>query len=610
MSAAKKGLHELGVTLRARWTTVARLVSLGCVIAIAEAACLWLIIPILASLLGRGAVLQGQTLTLRLVEFPQMLPPVVSPTAWLFALLLLAYLVKSALAVLRTHLTAKFQWGMRREWADSAMRRFLGRDLIVSSQKKLGNLIDDMVLQTRQAGICLRDTIETTVSSIKVVALMALLFFVNAWWGTAILATAILVGILSRPIWRTLSGGLGQKQIQHNQRLKSIASENILGLRDIKAFGAEEKRSHTFLTSLQDLNGVLIRQSLCHSLVRPTGELLILATVGVLVVIQEHSGIHGALQVPMLGFVLVTTRRLISLFCSGITTGMNVAVLLPAMDRIRQKAEDEPLHPSIDSQLSNTIHHLESSEPFEESELQHQLASQPVQDLVAKGVSFSYPGRAPVHTEATLLIPAGRIVAIVGPSGIGKSTVADILSGLLTPDAGEITYGRTRFDNASRAATRHIVGYVSQDSFMFNSTIRENLLLGVPHGQLEDEVALQACDLAGASEVLQHLPLGLDTVVGERGVHLSGGERQRLAIARVLIRDARILIFDEPTSGLDAIRRDHFLTTVRRLSGRRSIVIVTHDTGVLTAVDQVVAVSDRTLRVSGENRMPYCAEAG
>lgn len=207
--------------------------------------------------------------------------------------------------------------------------------------------------------------------------------------------------------------------------------------------------------------------------------------------------------------------------------------------------------------------------------------------LELRGVSLRYPGRQrPVFDDFDLSIAAGCVVAICGPSGVGKSSLADMLGGLISPDAGEVAIDGEVLRDGARVRWRRRVAYVEQVPYLFDGTIAENLCWGLPG---HDDAALErALDRAAALSFVQALPLGLQTRVGEAGRQFSGGERQRLALARALLREPDLLILDEVTAALDGANENAVRGTIRALKGSCTILILGHRAGLLELADQIV----------------------
>ncbi len=204
-----------------------------------------------------------------------------------------------------------------------------------------------------------------------------------------------------------------------------------------------------------------------------------------------------------------------------------------------------------------------------------------------RGVGFRYrEGHPPVLRGFDLSVAPGECVAITGPSGAGKSTLTRLLQGFLYPSEGEVRLDgrdtRTMAVNELRGA----FGVVPQETVLFSGNIHDNLVIG--HPQASHEMVVQACRLAEIHAVLQALPEGYRTVVGERGAGLSGGQKQRIAIARALLKRPRVLIFDEATSSLDAVVAEQIAATIARFRGKVTILFITHRVPAALAADRVV----------------------
>jgi ATP-binding cassette subfamily C protein len=204
-----------------------------------------------------------------------------------------------------------------------------------------------------------------------------------------------------------------------------------------------------------------------------------------------------------------------------------------------------------------------------------------------RGVRLAYDG-APVFERLDLEIPRGSITAILGASGAGKTTIVDLVTGLVRADAGRVLVDGVPLDELDLRRWRRCVGYVTQETLLFNDTIRTNVTLGDP--ALTDADVERALREAGALDFVAARPEGLDAPVGERGALLSGGQRQRLAIARALVRRPKLLILDEATAALDPDAEAAVWATVAELRGKTTVVAISHQPALL-------GVADRTYRI-------------
>lgn len=216
----------------------------------------------------------------------------------------------------------------------------------------------------------------------------------------------------------------------------------------------------------------------------------------------------------------------------------------------------------------------------------------PLKDaFVLEDVTFTYDGeRKPVLQNVALRIAAHKTTAIVGPSGAGKTTIVDLILGLVRPSSGNVAVDGTPLNQLSLATWRKRIGYVAQDSSFFHASVRENIRFG--SAEATDEDIERAAQLAFAADFIAELPEGYDTIIGDRGVRLSGGERQRLALARAIVRNPDILVLDEATSALDAMSEEKIQQAVDGLADAMTIVIVTHRLATVRKADVIYFLQD------------------
>jgi subfamily B ATP-binding cassette protein HlyB/CyaB len=227
-------------------------------------------------------------------------------------------------------------------------------------------------------------------------------------------------------------------------------------------------------------------------------------------------------------------------------------------------------------------------------------------ELVLDGVSFRHGDDRPwLFRDVDLRLPQGGVTLLVGPSGVGKSTLTRLILGFESPGEGRIRLGERDLASLAVNERRALFGVVPQETVLFAGTIRDNLAVASPHATFEDLV--MACRLAGVHDDIARMPDGYDTTVGERGVGLSGGQRQRLAIARALLKRPRFLVFDEATSHLDAATAEAFVRTVNALRGQATILFIAHAVPRGLAVDQIARLGPDGLRTVASADRPVGA---
>lgn len=218
-------------------------------------------------------------------------------------------------------------------------------------------------------------------------------------------------------------------------------------------------------------------------------------------------------------------------------------------------------------------------------------------NVVFKNVEFSYDGERKILKDINFELKSGHSIALVGPSGSGKSTIANLIPRLYDVNNGKITLDGVDVRALDLAWLRDKIGIVSQETYLFNGTIRENLLYAKPDAT--DEEIMEACKKANIEDFILNQENGLDTMVGNRGLKLSGGEKQRLSIARVLLKDPALLIFDEATASLDSISEKKIQDAINPIIDSRTSILIAHRLSTILAADEILVIRDGVIAERG-----------
>jgi ABC-type multidrug transport system fused ATPase/permease subunit len=349
----------------------------------------------------------------------------------------------------------------------------------------------------------------------------------------------------------------------------TVTQESLSAHAVIKAFGLERRTVGAYHARLLGMLSSAIRMAKISSLYDAVGDMAI--TLGQLIVLAYggYLVIDGQMEVAILvAFLGILPGLLLPL--SGFSDiGQMVQMASGSLRRVTELL-DEPL-PISDAPGAAPLVPLE-------------------REIRLDGVTFGYAADRPVLRDLDLSIPAGSHAAIVGPSGSGKSTVVNLLLRFWDPQEGRVLLDGADVREVTLASLREQIGLVFQETFIFDTTVRENIAIGRPDAS-DDEIvrAAEGAQLAGFVDAL---PSGYETVLGERGTRMSGGQRQRLAIARVLLRDPKIMILDEATSALDAQTEADILQTLEAAIRGRTTITITHRLS-LAATADAVFVLDR-----------------
>jgi ATP-binding cassette subfamily B protein len=229
-------------------------------------------------------------------------------------------------------------------------------------------------------------------------------------------------------------------------------------------------------------------------------------------------------------------------------------------------------------------------------------------DIHLDGVSFHFPGRLPLFENLTLCIPSGKTTAMIGPSGVGKSTICQMLNRLYAPDTGRVFIGDTDVSHVTLPTLRRKVGYVSTTPFIFSGTVRENIQLGQPETGFEAVIA--AATIAQAHEFIEELPQGYDTVLSEGGSNLSTGQRLRIILARAILAKPQVLILDEVSSLLDPVTEARVLESLRGSLPGLTLILVTHRNTARHWIDNTIQIDhDPTAESKDDARLTGVVKA-
>ncbi len=359
-----------------------------------------------------------------------------------------------------------------------------------------------------------------------------------------------------------LVGGIGAAQIQTRSELNTALIDSVQGMADLIAAGAVEQHIERVeaLSARLEAQGWRLRgiEGVENGLaILVTG----LAMLSALVAAIPHvEGVHLASIVlgVAAGFEAIVPLALAARHLNGD---------LEAAGRLFEIVDAQP----------------EIIDPPDDSPTPHNWS------LQIEGLTFRYaPGLAPALQNVSLSAAPGEHVAVVGPSGAGKSTLVQVLLRFREYEAGAIRLGGHDLRRYRQGDLRALVGVVTQQTYLFNTSIRENLLIARPDA--DDAQIEEACRRAQIHEVIAALPRGYETVIGEGGARLSGGERQRIAIARVLLKDAPLLILDEATANLDAVTEREVLASISAAMQGRTTLMITHRLVGLDVFDRVIVL--------------------
>jgi len=359
----------------------------------------------------------------------------------------------------------------------------------------------------------------------------------------------------------------------------SVLQETISGIRVVKAFGMEGFEKKKFFTHTREFFAAVMKQQRAAMLAAPMTEFL---------------GALGALAVLWYGGMQVLEGNLLSPDWFLIFLGAMLSIMHPAKSLVR----------------ANTVIQeglAAAKRIFFVLDVVPEIADAPgavkvdgIRDNIRfDNVSFCYEGNDHVLRDVNLEVKKGQIVALVGPSGAGKSTLVDLIPRFYDPTAGRVELDGVDIKSITIESLRGLMGIVTQETILFNDTVRNNIAYGLEG--ISEESIVEAARAANAHDFIEGLPGGYDTVIGDRGVRLSGGERQRLAIARALLKNPQIFIFDEATSSLDSESEKLVQEAIQRVMSTRTTFVIAHRLSTIRNADLIAVVDGGRIVETGEH---------
>lgn len=418
---------------------------------------------------------------------------------------------------------------------------------------------------------------------VAVVIILGMAVFMGSFdplLGFVITAFLLAIGVGLTAFSLLLNRSLGRRLVESRSVLRADLVDAVQGLPDLIAFGQEKAWLDKIKASGREFSSVQTRmagwnglQSGLNSLLTGLGVWVMLFLAIPLVSSGKIDGVFLAVIVlgSMASFEAVQNLpQAAQLLEANIQSARRLFEIADQSPAVTDPAEPLPQPASADLRIQNLTFSYDSSPQSTPGDAKENLAA----GVVIKNVSF--------------VLPPGKKLAIVGPSGAGKSTLANLLMRFW--DAHGIFLDGQDIRAYKQVDTRRMFSLVSQNTYLFNATLRENLLLARPWAAQDDIEA--ACRAAQLHDFIVSLPNGYETMVGERGLQLSGGERQRVAIARALLKNAPIFIFDEPTANLDAATERKLVETLQSVVDNRSVVWITHRLVGLDAMDEILVLDN------------------
>ena len=483
-----------------------------------------------------------------------------------FILILVA--LKNAVDFARAYLAARVEQGVTRHMRDRVYGHLLELDLAFFGRVRAGQIISRLTHDVEQLRTLVTKELTQAVSSVLVFS--AFLYWMLQISGRLTVAAFIVIP-LTMVIWGPLI-----RRLKHGDRevldlageVSSHIQETVSGIRMVKSASAEALERRRFGDLTSNYFDTFLRTVRLRALAGPITEFLVTVGTAILLwygarMVVVEASLSGA---SFIGFMVLSAR---------LYAPVKYVSKLPAL-----------IQPGLVG-AERVFEFLDAPAETRGTDGTREFAGV-TEGIRYRGVDLEYREGEPVLRDVDFFVPAGSVVALVGPSGAGKTSIVDLLSRFYEPVGGAVEIDGTDVRDFRLGSLRAGLGVVSQETVLFHDTARANIAYGTPGASLER--VREAARVARAHDFIMRLPDGYDTVVGERGTSLSGGQRQRIAIARAVLRDPPVLVLDEATSALDTESERLVQEAMLRLLAGRTVFVIAHRLSTIQRADLIVVV--------------------
>ena len=546
------------------------------------------LVPLLKHLFGTAGVLRtGSTQLEELMD--RLMGPLLagaSPdqaVARIVVILVAGLLLKNATAYATTQLRVRIQEGLVRDIRVDLFRHLLVLPLGFFQRTRGGQIVSTVITEVDQSKGVVTASLTAFFENLVVIAVTLVVLGLTSWRLTLVfLAAAPILVIGMQALLKRLRRH-SRARAKERGSITAYLAERMGAIKLIRGYGKEERESASFASQADTYRRRVIRTQRYSSLTSPVSEVF----GGLMLVLV----IWAATKPGLVGGPPLTAEATIVFLVAALRLMRPLKALsqFPAALALALGSAEQ-VFSLLDTAAGEAPAPGEGTARFE-------------RELAFEGVGFSYDGEQPVLRDVSFTLPRGRVAALVGPSGAGKTTLADLLPRFYDPTAGRIAMDGVPLTRLSRGSIRDLMGIVGQETVLLNDTVHVNIAYGSPEAtRAEVEAAARA---ANADDFIRQLPEGYDTVLGERGTRLSGGQRQRIAIARALLRDSPILILDEATSALDTESERLVQQAIDRLMADRTVLVIAHRLATVRNADEILVLEEGRLTERGPHDLLY-----
>lgn len=500
-------------------------------------------------------------------------------------LLMAVYILKNGYLLFMKKVELRFIFNNRLELAGRLMKSYMEKPYTFHLEKNSSEVLQNVTFEVNKLYDLILYAMEL-VSDVLIILMISVFLLLKDAMIT--LVVVVLLGVCSLfyfGFMRERTEAYGRQNQIYNSRMLQAVHQALGGIKEIKLLAREGYFVRAYKENGKRYASSLKKGQFLQYVPRYLIETICVCGILSVVLIRISMGTQIRELVPQLSVFAVAAFRLLPSVNQVNRLLGNIIFLSPSVSRIYEDIQ------KTDIRLSGSC----------SEERCRQLL--PADQISFQDVSFGYPGKGEeILSHINVNIPVGNSVGFVGSSGAGKTTLVDLLLGLLCPDSGGIFYGDQDIRDYKESWGRKL-GYIPQNIYLADDTLRRNVAFGIPDSLIDEDRVWKALRRAQLEDFVKTLEDGLDTRIGEAGVRLSGGQRQRIGIARALYQEPEILVLDEATSALDMATEQAVMEAVEHLRGTCTLLMIAHRTSTLEACDQIYRVEDHKVTVvSGKDK--------
>lgn len=533
--------------------------------------------PIIDSVIKEGARTGADSAIIRTLNRLIGIMPVKDAFIAACLFIIIAVVLKNIFRYLYMVLSA---FASYRIWSDVQRRlfcKYICADYRYFLDHKHGEIVYMLYNATASVGGILKLVPQLLTESLKIIVIGAILFSMSFPVTCGIMVIAAIFYFFTRNISKKISYFLGRGRMEATQTQSILINEMINGIKQIKVFLAENRWISGFYRSMDKYFTMAKKDTLWTNMPVSALEIFALVTLSVfLILIKKFYPQNLASNIPLLAVFAYAFQRIMPSLSLITNLRMEIMGGLPIL---------ETLHSAINEKVSYLKDGNKAMASFNKC-------------IRFDNVSFSYPGRSTrALNNISVSFEKNKCIAIVAPSGSGKTTMINLLIRLFDPAEGAILVDGVDLRDYKKDSWLAKIGFVSQDTFIFHASIRDNIAFGLDDTAEED--IIKSAKMAHAHDFITVLPEGYDTIVGERGMKLSGGEQQRIAIARAILRNPAILIFDEATSALDNVSQFLIQTAINKIVNDHTVILIAHRLSTIVNADKIIVLDNGSIKEAG-----------